>query len=202
MKKAVSLLLLLCAASLAASGQLMDTIAARLDYQRMAFPQEKVHVTTDRSQYLTGDTIWLRAFVVDASTHRPSELSKFVYVDLLSPVDSVSCRVKLRRDSGAYCGYIPLDVQMPEGDYTIASHTMFMESMPEDYFFRKQVRVRSALAVKSEIAVTQSWNGDNLEVGVRYFAAATGEPLPSRTMAATLDDGRTRDKFSDDNGVK
>ena len=35
------------------------------------YPQEKLHVSTDKDSYIAGDTIWLRAHCADAATHRP-----------------------------------------------------------------------------------------------------------------------------------
>ena len=49
--------------------QNIDAISERIDLQRQEFPQEKIHVMTDHGDYLAGDTIWLRAWVVDAASH-------------------------------------------------------------------------------------------------------------------------------------
>ena len=46
------------------------------------FPQEKIHVTTDRDAYIAGDTVWLRAHCVDAATLEPLTASRYVYVEL------------------------------------------------------------------------------------------------------------------------
>ena len=36
------------------------------------YPQEKLHVSTDKDSYIAGDTIWLRAHCADAATDRKS----------------------------------------------------------------------------------------------------------------------------------
>ena len=64
-----------------------------LDWQVYNYPQEKIHVMTDKPYYITGDTIWLRAFVVNAVNHQPVDASKFVYVELISPMNEVSMRI-------------------------------------------------------------------------------------------------------------
>ena len=51
-----------------------------LDWQVYNYPQEKIHVMTDKPYYITCDTVWLRAFVVNAVNHQPVDASKFVYV--------------------------------------------------------------------------------------------------------------------------
>lgn len=45
---------------------------------------------TDKPYYMAGDTIWLRAHVAEASTHAPTALSKYVYVELRSAVKPAS----------------------------------------------------------------------------------------------------------------
>ena len=99
------LLILTAAASLPA--QDIDAISTRIDLQRTEFPQEKIHVMTDQGSYLAGDTIWLRAWVVDAASHQPVNASQFVYAELVSPIDSVIARVKIHPDAnGVFRGYL------------------------------------------------------------------------------------------------
>jgi len=45
-----------------------DSVDLRLQQQLIAFPQEKIYVQTDKSSYLSGERIWLRAHMVDAFT--------------------------------------------------------------------------------------------------------------------------------------
>ena len=46
------------------------------------FPQEKVYLQFDNTSYYTGETIWFKAFVVNASTLNRAQ-SKVLYVDLI-----------------------------------------------------------------------------------------------------------------------
>jgi hypothetical protein len=45
--------------------------------------QEKIYITTDKPYYLVGETIFYRLFLLDASTHSPLPLSRYVYVELI-----------------------------------------------------------------------------------------------------------------------
>ena len=80
-----------------------------LDWQVYNYPQEKIHVMTDKPYYITGDTIWFRAFVVNAVNHQPVDASKFVYVELISPMNEVSMRIKIKERDGVFKGFLPLD---------------------------------------------------------------------------------------------
>lgn len=46
--------------------------------------QEKVYLHLDNNWYFTGDSIFYKAYVVDAATHRPTDLSRVLYVELLN----------------------------------------------------------------------------------------------------------------------
>ena len=48
------------------------------------FPQEKVFIQFDNTSYYAGETIWFKAFVVNASSLERAK-SKVLYVDLISP---------------------------------------------------------------------------------------------------------------------
>ena len=154
-------------------GQNVETVADRIDRQRYEFPQEKIHVMTDRGSYMAGDTIWLRAWVVDAATHQPVNASRFVYAELLSPDDSVAIRVKIHSgEDGIFSGYVPIDVDMPEGRYQLSAYTMFMQSVGAEYFYRQPIEVMSLMSLRRRIVSRCVRDGDRVDVTLRYENAA------------------------------
>lgn len=150
MRRLIPILLLLTSC-LSAMADDFGVISERLALQRYNFPQEKLHITTDKSRYLAGDTIWLRAFVVNAATHEPVDASKYCYVELINPFDSVELRIKVKDKNGVMQGYLALPPQLPEGGYTLAAYTLFMQSLDEGYFFKKRIEVMSAHSTRSSI---------------------------------------------------
>ncbi|MBO4753205.1 MAG: carboxypeptidase regulatory-like domain-containing protein [Bacteroidales bacterium] len=139
----ISFLLLLCT-SLSARDRVQD----RFSWQNKIMPQEKVHLMTDRNIYIGGDTIWLRPFIVDGLTMKPALFSRFLYVELLSQTDSLVYRAKLHqqpeRDDNTMRGYIPLDITMPTGIYTLVAYTRWMLNGDEQHFFKRNVQVINA----------------------------------------------------------
>ena len=172
----------------------VDTLAKRLGEQVYQYPQEKVHVMTDKSAYFGGDTVWFRAFVVDASTHVPVKASKYVYVELTNAFDSLVSRVKIMERGGVYAGYLPLEAQMAEGEYTLTAYTMFMENAGKDYFFRKNLYVSSPFAVDSEMKTTFQWKGDRLECTALLADKRTGTMRPWESMQYTTCDGAAHER--------
>ena len=103
------------------------------------YPQEKLHVTTDKEDYILGDTIWLRVHSVDAATHQPVGASRYVYVELRTPDGDLCRRIKLLNRDAVYSGYFPTQGLEREGDYTLTAYTMYMRNQGPDYFFKKQI---------------------------------------------------------------
>lgn len=132
----------------------IDSAGVRLSAQLYNFPQEKMHVTTDQGRYVSGDTVWLRMFTVDAATNVPTRLSYYGYVDVTDPLGRQQCRIKIRRDaSGVLSGYIPTDVDWPEGVYNLRAYTAFMQNAGEDYFFSKPLSVLSPYRTQATLEV-------------------------------------------------
>ena len=152
-----------------------------LDWQVYNYPQEKIHVMTDKPYYITGDTIWFRAFVVNAVNHQPVDASKFVYVELISPMNEVSMRIKIKERDGVFKGFLPLDpTKIAEGEYTLTAYTMFMQNQGEQYFFKKKVKIVSSFSINSKIDYEFEWKNkgkgnESLKVNFQYLDAQTGE---------------------------
>ena len=47
--------------------------------------QEKVYLHLDNTSYFMGDTLWYKAYVVKANDLTPTDMSRIVHVDLVSP---------------------------------------------------------------------------------------------------------------------
>lgn len=167
-----------------------DMLRARLEEQYYEYPQEKVHLTTDRNHYMGGDTIWFRGFVVSAATHEPVKVSKYLYVELRTPYNAVDQRIKVIERDGVYAGYVPLDMRVPEGDYTIVAYTNFMNSAGEAYFFKKPVSVRNAYSLRTDLSADFEWEdgGNRLVCRIDYRDRTTGEELEREFTYRTVKD--------------
>ena len=90
--------------------------------------REQVFVHLDNNGYFEGETIWFSAYVVRASTLRPTKLSRVLYVELLNAAGDVMERRKVRIDhEGRASGDIKLDAQtVRSGFYEIRAYTRAM----------------------------------------------------------------------------
>lgn len=185
--------------SVCSIAQDFDSMKQNLDWQVYNYPQEKIHVMTDKPYYITGDTIWLRVFVVDAVSHKPVYASKFVYVELVSPMNTVALRVKLKERDGVFKGYLPLaPTRIAEGEYTLTAYTMFMQNQGEQYFFKKKVRITSSFAIKRSIEPEFEWknqdkDNESLRINLRYLDTETGAPCHYNSFSYRMPNGKTVD---------
>lgn len=119
-----------------------DSLAERLLLQRSLFPQEKVHIMTDRELYHPGDTVWMRAWVVEGETLKARyRSSRFVYSDLRNEMDQpVSCCKMMERE-GRFVGHIILPKELVSGDYTLTGYTYYILGTTQEFIFRKIIHV-------------------------------------------------------------
>jgi uncharacterized protein YfaS (alpha-2-macroglobulin family) len=91
--------------------------ATRFDYN---YPREKVYLHFNSSSYLQNDTIWYKAYVVRASSLKPTTLSGVLYVELLNADGQQITKQTLKIDSmGTAQGAIVLPYYAYGGYYEI-----------------------------------------------------------------------------------
>ncbi|GHT02616.1 TonB-dependent receptor [Bacteroidia bacterium] len=124
--------------------QSLDTALRNIQMQTMLLPQEKIYIQTDKPYYLSGEQIFFRAYLLDAFTQRPSGISRYVYVELINPSNTVVLRHKIIPEDSLYYGSLSIPEELPRGTYRIRAYTRFMTNMPEDYFYSKYVYIADA----------------------------------------------------------
>lgn len=138
-----TMLICLSANSLAANApgdNLTKIIANRFSKLWYYTPQEKVYLHSDKPYYSAGEEIWFKAYLVNASTHKPNTKSQFIYVELIDNSDSVITRVKIRKDSlTGFDGNIKLSPEIQEGTYNLRAYTYWMQNVPVDFFYSKNI---------------------------------------------------------------
>lgn len=120
----------------------LDSAINNITQQLLVFPQEKVYLHTDKPYYITGEKIFFRAFLLDAFSNKQATQSRYVYVELINPADSVVQRLKIRPDEdNLFYGVIPLAEDLPQGTYKIRAYTQYMYNQGESSFFSNCVRI-------------------------------------------------------------
>lgn len=171
-----------------------DSIAARFLKQSMLLPLEKIYAQIDKPVYVTGETVWFRAHLVNAQWHVPDSSSRYVYAELISPEDSVVQRVKVMGESGVYAGHFKLAEDMPEGSYMLRFYTRFMENAGEEYFFKRYIRVGSPLSALYHIKHTVSYKDSNKNgtAELQFIDNETQEPFTPDEVRVRQNGGITK----------
>lgn len=104
--------------------------------------QEKVYLHTDKPFYIIGDTIWLKGYLVDATSHKERDAkSCFLYVELIDRKNKVILRKKIKKEEGCFSNFLPIDGEIPEGDYALRAYTNLMRNESEEFFFTRPIKV-------------------------------------------------------------
>lgn len=89
--------------------------------------QEKVYLHLDNTSYFMGDTLWYKAYVVKANDLTPTDMSRIVYVELVSPDGFVVERQQLIVSADGYgAGNFALTDSLYSGYYELRAYTRWM----------------------------------------------------------------------------
>ena len=100
-------------------------------------PQEKVYLHFDNTGYYLGETMWFAAYVVTAPQLRPTEMSKVLYVELLTPEGRIVETKKLKIEEGrCHNGFELSPAQLSPGFYEVRAYTRVMLNWEGSYFSR------------------------------------------------------------------
>lgn len=105
----------------------IDELREALEQGSAAQVQEKVYVHTDNQCYFVGDTLWYKAYVVRADDLRPTDMSRLLYVELLSPDGLlVERQTIIVSPKGYTCGQFTLRDSLYSGYYELRAYTRWM----------------------------------------------------------------------------
>ena len=180
----------------------------RLVAQRAFFPQERVYVHTDAEDYLQGDRIWLKAYLMDEVDHTPVDSTLYVYVELFGKDGGLARRIKLLRRQGAFAGYLDVPEDMPSGEAYLRAYTRYMAAAPETAFIKRiavgrgVVRETASDQTEGNLSVKRRPHGFQfsypalqrqyllvLRGGVIDYLGAVGEGRPVSIPDEALSDG-------------
>ncbi|MDE6380764.1 MAG: carboxypeptidase-like regulatory domain-containing protein [Muribaculaceae bacterium] len=105
----------------------------------------------------------------------------------------------MERD-GVYAGYIPVDENVYEGDYTLAAYTAYSENQGQDYFFRKPIKILAPQSSRYLIESEFSSTGDDEVKGRFKLKAIDRAPINYKVMSWTMPDGKTLEMAHAKNG--
>jgi hypothetical protein len=101
------------------------------------YPQEKVYLHFDNTAYYLDETIWFKAYVVRADQNSLSQISKILYVELVSAEGYVIDTKKLKIENGQCHGSFNPMASNFAGFYEIRAYTSYMLNFGKKNYFSR-----------------------------------------------------------------
>jgi hypothetical protein len=138
-------------------------------------PQEKVYLHFDNTGYVLGETIWFKAYTVNASSLLPDTLSGVLYVELLNEKGKLMETKRLKIKDGQSHGEFHLnetDVEYFAGFYEIRAYTKAMLNFGAETIFSR------VFPVFDEPRENAAYTEQNLKADL-HLNDALAIPLPN-----------------------
>jgi hypothetical protein len=169
--------------------QVINTIST---YNTILDP-EKIFVQLDRPAYNSGDTLWFKASVFNASTLSTGSKSGLMYLELYDENNKLITRNMVPLYYGTGWGDIPLnDNAFPDGNYILRAYTNWTRNFDEHYMFTRSFTISSSLAsnwlVNSQFKVTRFNGANNIEARLS-FGHADDSPLIAEKLRTKVSAG-------------
>src|SRR5687768_13040113 len=103
--------------------------------------QEKLYAHTDKNFYLAGELLWFKLYYVDAGLHKPLDISKVAYIEVLDKDHRPVTQTKVSIEEGTGSGSFVLPMELNSGNYTFRAYTNWMKNFEADFYFEKPISV-------------------------------------------------------------
>jgi len=174
-KKFIAVLFVMICEVSFAQDPFLGKLTTSLNEHEATDSKEKIYLQTDKSFYITGEILWFKSYVVDASMNRLFSLSKVAYVEIINrdskPV--VQGKILLQKGLGSGSFFIPLS--LPTGSYKIRAYTNWMKNFGADYYFEKNITIVNTMK-RSQDTLTQKTAGFDIQFFPEGGSLVDGTP--------------------------
>ena len=161
------------------TGPVLNQLLKKFDHDRSSSFQEKLFVHTDRSFYIAGETLWFKVYCVDGTFHKPLDVSKVAYIEVIDKDNKAVVQAKIAMKDGNGNGSLFLPAILNSGHYVLRAYTQWMRNFQPDYYFQQPITLVNTFTTlglkppvnKPEYDVQFFPEGGNLVDGVRSKVA-------------------------------
>jgi hypothetical protein len=129
----------------------LENITGKLKKYCSSYPWEEVYLHTDRKEYVAGEDIWLKAYLIDRQTFRLTGNSRILYVEVINSGSRPVVQKRLILENGTGPGQLSLPDTLSPGYYTLRAYTNWMKNFMPVNCFSKKIRIYNALGNKPVI---------------------------------------------------
>lgn len=176
------------------SSQDISRLMSAFDTLRSISPSEKLYLHFDKRDYITGDTLWFKAYSLEGAYLTASEKSGLFYLELVNDSNEVIRRMKFPLKYGLSWGNIVLDAkEIPAGSYTLRAYTNWMRNFGEDALFSRSIHIAApseqSWLVNADAQIIQTSNKDYVKIALQ-FGKLDKKPVGLREMELRVMEGR------------
>jgi hypothetical protein len=129
---------------------------------------EKIYLQSDGKVYTTGNIIWFKCIVSSAYNHVPSTLSSVLYVELITPDETIYEKKLIKIENGIGEGFFNLDKNLQQGLYLIRAYTQWNKNFGTDFFFEEYIQVfaqndEEKMPISNVTLIKEQTNANRLE---------------------------------------
>ena len=169
MKTLVTIMVILTSGNLNLGAQshssVVEGIKNKFEDQITRVHREKVFLDTDRSLYITGETIWLSAYCTDAAVHIPTDLSKVLNIELIDSEGQSVKQERIELSGGFGKGQMFVSADITSGKYMLRAFTNWMKNFDHSFVFQKTLNIINPSTKPNEEVEQQS----NQSVMINFF---------------------------------
>lgn len=121
----------------------IDKIKEALQQYNKTHYLQTVYLHHDKTEYKTGETIWLKGYLFATHTLKPGNISTNLYVDIVNFKGESKQSTILKMENGTGYGQMELSGCIPDGFYQIIAYTNWMRNHGQEYFFRQKIRIHN-----------------------------------------------------------
>lgn len=162
-------------------GGVLQKVSHHLHEYQQHLPNEKVYLHLDRNLYLTGDSIWFKAYVFNQHFPISSNLSPTLHVLLMGPDNHLVEENLFLLKSATTHGNIKIPENATEGTHRIVAYTSFMKNFSPEHAFLQEIQIKRMSS--GENAISQLM----LDIQFEDTIYQAGDKVRAELVAKSLD---------------
>lgn len=185
-------------------GQLnLDANQIRMEKQLADSRQTKLYLHTDKSGYVSGDTIWFRCYLTDAGSHQEIKEGLQVRLQLINPEDRIISQPVVKPSDNGYSGFIALDAALAKGIYTLKAFSTTSRHYPLASYFEKEIKIDPLLSalIKTNADFTFTGEQGRISAAISLTDLKTGLPVKPKNMVMNYCNSPLRVRIDKDDAV-
>ncbi len=102
---------------------------------------EKIYLQLTSKVYATDQVIWFKAIVTEAVSHRATEISGVLHVELIGPDGKIISHKLVKLAQGIGKGFFKLDKNSREGRYLVKAYSQWNRNFGDNFTYKRYVDI-------------------------------------------------------------